>query len=70
VPPDLNDRAADNWRPLLAIADLAGGEWPEQARRAALGVSGTLEAQDGTGEQLLADIREIFRQRAVCQLYA
>jgi hypothetical protein len=23
--PDLNDRAADNWRPLLAIADLAGG---------------------------------------------
>ena len=24
----LNDRASDNWRPLLAIADLAGGEWP------------------------------------------
>ena len=29
VPPELHDRAADNWRPLLAIADLAGGEWPE-----------------------------------------
>ena len=27
--PDLNDRAADNWHPLLAIADLAGGTWPE-----------------------------------------
>ena len=29
VPPELHDRAADNWRPLLAIADLVGGEWPE-----------------------------------------
>lgn len=28
VPPELHDRAADNWRPLLAIADAAGGEWP------------------------------------------
>ena len=25
IPDALNDRAADNWRPLLAIADLAGG---------------------------------------------
>ena len=28
VPRALNDRQADNWRPLLAIADLAGGDWP------------------------------------------
>src|SRR5262249_49044689 len=28
VPDTLHDRAADNWRPLLAIADLAGGQWP------------------------------------------
>jgi hypothetical protein len=28
VPGELGDRAADNRRPLLAIADLAGGEWP------------------------------------------
>ena len=32
VPPNLYNRAADNWRPLLAIADAAGGEWPERAR--------------------------------------
>jgi putative DNA primase/helicase len=32
MPAELNDRAADNWRPLLAIADLAGGEWPDLAR--------------------------------------
>jgi putative DNA primase/helicase len=44
LPNGLNDRASDNWRPLLAIADLAGGEWPEQARRAACLLSG--ETQD------------------------
>jgi putative DNA primase/helicase len=57
--PDLNDRAADNWRPLLAIADLAGGTWPQEARRAACLLSG--EAQDGAiGVELLRDIRSAF----------
>jgi uncharacterized protein DUF3631 len=36
IPDALHDRAADNWRPLLAIADVAGGDWPVRARRAAL----------------------------------
>jgi len=36
VPDTLNDRAADNWRPLLAVADRAGGEWPIRARDARL----------------------------------
>jgi predicted lipoprotein with Yx(FWY)xxD motif len=36
IPAALNDRAADNWRPLIAIADLAGGEWPQLARQASL----------------------------------
>ena len=35
IPSTLNDRAADIWEPLLAIADLAGGEWPQLAREAA-----------------------------------
>ena len=29
LPPELDDRAQDGWEPLLAIADLAGGEWPQ-----------------------------------------
>src|SRR5436853_1249408 len=37
IPADLNDRAADIWEPLLALADLAGGEWPQAARAAAAG---------------------------------
>ena len=40
IPQALNDRAADNWRPLLAIADMAGGEWPQRAREAACVLSG------------------------------
>jgi hypothetical protein len=35
IPPCLNDRDADNWRALLAIAALAGGGWPARAYRAA-----------------------------------
>jgi hypothetical protein len=39
IPAALNDRAADIWEPLLAIADIAGGEWPQLARDAALQLS-------------------------------
>ena len=35
MPASLDGRAADNWRPLIAIADLAGSEWPARARRVA-----------------------------------
>jgi len=43
MPAGIFNRAADNWRPLLAIADLAGGEWPERARQAAQSTCGTRE---------------------------
>ncbi len=59
IPDALNDRAADNWRPLIAIADLAGGMWPERARRAAYTLSGdTTDTSPYVG--LLADIRQAF----------
>jgi putative DNA primase/helicase len=60
VPAQLNDRAADNWRPLLAIADLAGGDWPKRAREAALALSGADEP-NSLGTQLLGDIKTAFR---------
>lgn len=60
----LNDRAADNWRPLLAIADMAGGDWPAKARAAALALSGDdIADTDSTRTTLLADIRSIFGDR-------
>jgi hypothetical protein len=36
LPDGVVDRAADIWEPLIAIADIAGGTWPEQARAAAV----------------------------------
>jgi hypothetical protein len=59
VPEALNDRAADNWRPLLAIADLAGGDWPERAREAACVLSGEAH-DDAINVELLKDIRLAF----------
>src|SRR5262245_19300910 len=59
MPGALNDRAADNWRPLLAIADIAGGTWPQEARQAACLLSG--EQQDrAICVELLKDIRVAF----------
>jgi len=59
VPDELHDRAADNWRPLLAIADQAGGDWPEAARKAARELSGVKnDITDATkGVALLRDLR-------------
>lgn len=31
----LEDRAADTWEPLIAVADLADGDWPDRGRHAA-----------------------------------
>ena len=63
LPEELNDRAADNWEPLVAIADLAGGDWPPQARAAALKLSGDAESDTrSTREQLLADVRTAFAE--------
>jgi hypothetical protein len=58
--PALHDRAADNWRPLLAVADRVGGTWPERARAAALAVSGVEDTDSDVAVELLADIRTLF----------
>ena len=61
IPDDLRDRAADVWEPLFAIADLAGGDWPQRARRAALELSAPADVdEESTGVHLLGDIRSIF----------
>jgi hypothetical protein len=55
LPPDMNDRAGDIWEPLLALADLAGGPWPELARQAAVEL--TASAQENSPmSSLLFDI--------------
>ena len=61
LPDQLGDRAADVWEPLLAIADLAGGDWPDQARAAALALSASADPdEDVLGLKLLADVRAAY----------
>jgi hypothetical protein len=64
APTELNDRAADNWEPLLGIADVVGGEWPERARRAALELSRGPDEDDQSSraQSLLADVRGLFER--------
>jgi hypothetical protein len=58
LPADLADRPGDNWRPLLAIADLIG--LGDETRKAAGAVSAADDDGEDLGIQLLADIRGIF----------
>lgn len=62
MPEALHDRACDNWRPLLAIADHAGGDWPQKARAAAqtLSTQGAEQDEQSPAVMLLADVKHIF----------
>src|SRR5262249_23901685 len=57
----VSDRDRDNWRPLLAVADRAGGEWPRLAREAAGVLCGNVDDSQSYGEMLLSDIRDYFQ---------
>jgi Protein of unknown function (DUF3631) len=61
IPLQLNDRAADGWEPLLAMADRLGGHWPARARHAAVALSAGADADEETlGIKLLDDCRSIM----------
>ena len=63
IPGAMNDREGDISVPLLALADAAGGEWPERARRALLHLFGLRAATDEGAESgvlLLGDLMAVF----------
>ena len=55
----LSDRQDDVWRPLLAIADMAAGDWPDLARAAAVELHAGDTDSESFGALLLADIRDV-----------
>jgi hypothetical protein len=64
MPPGIADRDADVWEPLLAIADAAGGDWPERARCSAVSlVSRSKESTPSLGVRLLDDLKTVFGNR-------
>jgi len=58
----LEDRAADTWEPLIAVADLAGASWPDLARHAAVVLTTDRDAAAKVSDRLrlLTDIRSAF----------
>jgi len=61
LPPGVEDRAAELWEPLIAVADAAGGHWPETVRAACAELLKVAEERDvSLGVRLLIDLRTVF----------
>lgn len=64
----VDDRAADTWEPLIAVADAAGGHWPDTARAACVALVTDAAAADEDRQlstKLLTDIRDLFAEKHV-----
>ena len=59
IPPIDNDRGIDNWWPLIAIADVAGDDWPDLTRKAMAEIEDT-DSDETILQELLQDIKGIF----------
>ncbi|RTL84721.1 MAG: DUF3631 domain-containing protein [Hyphomicrobiales bacterium] len=68
MPKGINDRTYLNWEPLVAIADVAGGDWPEMARKALIAIEGSGAKELSHGEELLLACRDAFEQRGTDRL--
>ena len=63
MPDEITDRNADVWEALFAVADAAGGDWPERARTSAVTLVTDVTAKsESLGVILLSDIRAVFEQ--------
>ena len=61
MPHGITDRDADVWEALIAVADLAEGDWPERARAAAVAlVAASKSKPPSLGLRLLSDMRTAF----------
>jgi Protein of unknown function (DUF3631)/Domain of unknown function (DUF3854) len=62
IPDTLNDRAADNWYPLLAIATVAGDTWLRLANDALNALNQVDEDEESITSVLLTSLRTCFGQ--------
>src|ERR1700686_3625140 len=61
MPEGVRDRPAEVWEALLAVADLAGGDWPERARAACRHFVLDNDPDElSFGARLLRDVRTVF----------
>jgi hypothetical protein len=64
IPEELNGRDIDNWEPLLAVADAAGGDWPARARGAAVSfcTEKAMTKRDSLALRLLKEVVEYLQE--------
>ena len=62
IPDSIFNRAADNWAPLFAVAEVAGSAVAAQARHVALAVCG-IEEEPSLGATLLRQIDAFLLRR-------
>jgi putative DNA primase/helicase len=60
LPENLFNRIADNWWPLFAIAEVAGGDWPQRCENALLKLTTREDEAESLRVLLLADIKQVF----------
>ena len=69
MPPSAYNRLADNWRPLFAIAQTVGGDWPRRALEAFNHLTAECVEHKAIDSQLLlADIRQVFAQSGATRI--
>jgi hypothetical protein len=68
LPEGVVDRSAEIWEPLVAIADAAGGEWPDRARQACAHFVLKSGQPVTNGVRLLADLRAIYDRHHATRL--
>ena len=68
VPKTNNDRMMDNWMPLFAIADVAGGDWPDLIKKSMMKMLDVSE--DEIGMMLLENIRDIFESNGAERMFS
>ena len=71
LPSGAFNRLADNWRPLFAIAEIAGGNWPQRAAAAFAKITAkTDDDAQGINTMLLADIQHIFSETSAERMFS
>jgi hypothetical protein len=62
---EIDDRLEEAWEPLLAVAEVAGGDWPERGRRAAVALSASDAGAEDRGQLLLCALKAMFTDDAM-----
>jgi putative DNA primase/helicase len=71
LPSGAFNRLADNWRPLFAVAAIAGGDWPHRAADAFTALTSKEESDaQGIGSMLLADIKKVFDETQAVRVFS